>query len=206
MWYQCVSISCTLYLELYIQDYLVSSEFECNQGAVSIRKTVLPCMAIPMLKIRRPNGRLIFNMGIAIPGKTVFLIETAPRRQYSLIRPGTTAISSFLRDLLRRPGTEIRSHDFVTSTSIQYVIFLKYACDISTSAFVISMIRYWYGKRQPNTRNIANSLLNRICYNCLYNMYKVWKSTDSSENDMNRKQSSSNKMRDMDLKSDQLRC
>ena len=34
-----------------------------------------------MLKIRRPLGRLIFNMGIAIPGKTVFLIETAPRCQ-----------------------------------------------------------------------------------------------------------------------------
>ena len=32
-----------------------------------------------MLKIRRPLGRLIFNMGIGIPGKTVFLIETAPR-------------------------------------------------------------------------------------------------------------------------------
>ena len=31
-----------------------------------------------MLKIRRPLGRLIFYMGIAIPGKTVFLIETAP--------------------------------------------------------------------------------------------------------------------------------
>ena len=31
-----------------------------------------------MLKIRRPLGRLIFNMGIAIPGKTVFLIERAP--------------------------------------------------------------------------------------------------------------------------------
>ena len=31
-----------------------------------------------MLKIRRQLGRLIFNMGIAIPGKTVFLIETAP--------------------------------------------------------------------------------------------------------------------------------
>ena len=29
-----------------------------NLGAVSIRKTVLPGMAIPMLKIRRPNGRL----------------------------------------------------------------------------------------------------------------------------------------------------
>ena len=38
-----------------------------TQGAVSIRKTVLPGMAIPMLKIRRPNGRLIFNIGIAIP-------------------------------------------------------------------------------------------------------------------------------------------
>ena len=37
-----------------------------NQGAVSIRKTVLPGMAISMLKIRRPNGRLIFNMEIAI--------------------------------------------------------------------------------------------------------------------------------------------
>ena len=37
-------------------------------------------MVISMLKIRRPLGRLIFNMGIAIPGKTVFLIETAPRR------------------------------------------------------------------------------------------------------------------------------
>ena len=35
-----------------------------------------------MLKIRRPLGRLIFNMGIAIPVKTVFLIETAPSRQW----------------------------------------------------------------------------------------------------------------------------
>ena len=38
----------------------------CALGAVSIRKTVLPGMAIPMLKIRRPNGRLIFNMEITI--------------------------------------------------------------------------------------------------------------------------------------------
>ena len=45
------------------------------QGAVSIRKTVLPCMAIPMLKIRRPNGRLIFNMEIAIRNKTVFILR-----------------------------------------------------------------------------------------------------------------------------------
>ena len=42
-------------------------------------------MAISMLKIRRPLGRLIFNMGIAIPGKTVFLIEMAPRLSAELI-------------------------------------------------------------------------------------------------------------------------
>ena len=40
--------------------------FNIAQGAVSIRKTVLPGMAIAMLKIRRPNDRLIFNMEIAI--------------------------------------------------------------------------------------------------------------------------------------------
>ena len=43
-----------------------TTNFHNNQGAVLIRKTVLPGMAIPMLKIRRPNGRLIFNMEIAI--------------------------------------------------------------------------------------------------------------------------------------------
>ena len=40
-------------------------------------------MGIPMLKIRRPVGRLIFNMGIAIPSKTVFLIETASSEVWS---------------------------------------------------------------------------------------------------------------------------
>ena len=48
--------------------YVQAIQQECSRvlGAVSIRKTVLPGMAIPMLKIRRPNGRLIFNMEIAI--------------------------------------------------------------------------------------------------------------------------------------------
>ena len=49
------------------------------QGAVSIWKTVLLGMVIPMLKIRRLTDRLIFNMGIPIPGKTVFYIEMRPR-------------------------------------------------------------------------------------------------------------------------------
>ena len=56
-----------------------SARLSQTQGAVSIRKTVLLGMVIPMLKIRRPTGRLIFNMGIPIPGKTVFYIETGPR-------------------------------------------------------------------------------------------------------------------------------
>ena len=47
-------------------------------GPVSIYRLSYLRMAISMLKIRRPLGRLIFNMGIAIPGKAVFLIETAP--------------------------------------------------------------------------------------------------------------------------------
>ena len=50
-----------------ISSTILSGQIVYNdQGAVSIRKTVLPGMAIPMLKIRRPNGRLIFNMEIAI--------------------------------------------------------------------------------------------------------------------------------------------
>ena len=51
---------------------------DIDQGAVSIRKTVLPGMAIPMLKIRRPNGRLIFNMEIAIRRWDGLYIETGP--------------------------------------------------------------------------------------------------------------------------------
>ena len=48
------------------QETKVSNIAADDLGAVSIRKTVLPGMVIPMLKIRRPNGRLIFNMEIAI--------------------------------------------------------------------------------------------------------------------------------------------
>ena len=46
--------------------HILWSSTYISLGAVSIRKTVLPGMAIPMLKIRRPNDRLIFNMEIAI--------------------------------------------------------------------------------------------------------------------------------------------
>ena len=57
----------TLWCQTFSRHSAVASSTELeHQGAVSIRKTVLPGMAIPMLKIRRPNGRLIFNMEIAI--------------------------------------------------------------------------------------------------------------------------------------------
>ena len=49
-----------------------------NLGAVSIRKTVLPGMAIPMLKIRRPNGRFIFNMEKPYVDKTVLILRRGP--------------------------------------------------------------------------------------------------------------------------------
>ena len=57
-----ITVSCVIYL-LKLKSDTSSTNY---LGAVSIRKTVLPGMAIPMLKIRRPNGRLIFNMEIAI--------------------------------------------------------------------------------------------------------------------------------------------
>ena len=61
------SINCFVtFIALLLHIYTINDNWTVRQGAVSIRKTVLPGMAIPMLKIRRPNGRLIFNMEIAI--------------------------------------------------------------------------------------------------------------------------------------------
>ena len=63
-----LSLSCVQWYTVWCRNNLVKflENSPTQQGAVSIRKTVLPGMAIPMLKIRRPNGRLIFNMEIAI--------------------------------------------------------------------------------------------------------------------------------------------
>ena len=56
----------TAFLRFYMIVVIIHIHRVNYLGAVSIRKTVLPGMAIPMLKIRRPYGRLIFNMEIAI--------------------------------------------------------------------------------------------------------------------------------------------
>ena len=53
-----------------------------------------------MLKIRRPLGRLIFNMGIAIPGKTVFLIETAPCISQDIIWLSTDDIACYFECII----------------------------------------------------------------------------------------------------------
>ena len=101
-------ISWWLINSYYMYLVLTTSEYQQVQGcfrfynclgAVSIRKTVLPGMTIPMLKIRRPNGRLIFNMGIPIPGKDGLYIETGPWFQvqpmFKLSRHRMTLCESF---------------------------------------------------------------------------------------------------------------
>ena len=62
IWYDLHSISISLCRFAHPDDSYIRKTL----GAVSIRKTVFPGMAIPMLKIRRPSGRLIFNMEITI--------------------------------------------------------------------------------------------------------------------------------------------
>ena len=93
-----------------------------------------------MLKIRRPLGRLIFNMGIAIPGKTVFLIETAPggrvaiRRstQHGIVRWEQALKLSRVKSIKQEQGNYISSGKYAMVTGIFYdliypviLIFLK---------------------------------------------------------------------------------
>ena len=85
-------------------------------------------MAISMLKIRRPLRRLIFNMGIAIPGKTVFLIETAPRVRSSnmlnahvwySVYQGTTVLNGIVTSYPK----VIHTYTYTTQT-LAIVIFI----------------------------------------------------------------------------------
>ena len=74
-------------------------------------------MAISMLKIRRPLGRLIFNMGIVIPGKTVFLIETAPSGVF-YAQPDT-----FMRQLVRHTFQHIDIY-WISAPDWFYVVYI----------------------------------------------------------------------------------
>ena len=47
-------------------------------GRINIKRRHVTSIGIPMLKIRRSHGRLIFNMGILIPWKMVFILRQGP--------------------------------------------------------------------------------------------------------------------------------
>ena len=59
---------------------LVPTEYSCLSSSLWIWRPSLPGMGIPMLKIRRSQDRLIFNMGMPIQIRQHLYIEKAPRR------------------------------------------------------------------------------------------------------------------------------
>ena len=82
-------------------------------------------MAISMLKIRRPLGRLIFNMGIAIPGKTVFLIETAPRTADELATQGVRTSAAMV----------------LTQFTLNIVAYVGI---VTTGTYIVTGLNEWY--------------------------------------------------------------
>ena len=66
---------------------------------VSIYSCRLTRIGIPMLKIRRSHDRLIFNMGIPIPGKDGLYIETGLRSLHS----NTCLVSLVISRLIPEP-------------------------------------------------------------------------------------------------------
>ena len=52
-------------------------------GHLNINMPFYQYIEIPMLKIRRSCNRLIFNMGIPVPGKMVFILRQGPWYQLS---------------------------------------------------------------------------------------------------------------------------
>ena len=59
----------SFYISLKIKGYL---------GHVSIWRCHLTGIGIPMIKIRQSHVCLIFNMGISIPGKAIFILKWGP--------------------------------------------------------------------------------------------------------------------------------
>ena len=73
---------CTLSpLSISAANLLSMSSYQSSRGqaAASIQRCRLTSIGVPMLKIRRPHDRPIFNLGIPIPGKDGLYIETGPR-------------------------------------------------------------------------------------------------------------------------------
>ena len=116
-----------------------------------------------MLKIRRPLGRLIFNMGIAIPGKTVFLIETAPRSCWrKLTNIGTWLVawpmpSHYLNQCCNIVNWTTRNtlqwdlyrhlHIFITENAFENVIRKLVA--ILSQPLCVAILKYFAHKTHP---------------------------------------------------------
>ena len=129
-----------------------------------------------MLKIRRPLGRLIFNMGIAIPGKTVFLIETAPRLckitsslcSMSAGQPGEATIVNTLRP--RQNGRRFADDTFERiflneNVRISINISLKFVPrgSIDNIATLVQVMAWRRPGDKPLSEPMMVSLLTHIC-------------------------------------------
>ena len=111
-----------------------------------------------MLKIRRPLGRLIFNMGIAIPGKTVFLIETAPSIMPSplsispsrihIVRINTMLFKNIAAWIVEKIAVDEKdefSHSYflwIHKWQVPYCTFVL--MELGKNILLISMYRYPY--------------------------------------------------------------
>ena len=118
-----------------------------------------------MLKIRRPLGRLIFNMGIAIPGKTVFLIETAPCLQK------LTKISSHCSDVIMgMMASQITSLTIVYSNVYSGADQRKHQSSVSL-AFVRGIYRW-------PVNSLHKGPVTRKCFHLMTSSWddvRVWK-------------------------------
>ena len=127
-----------------------------------------------MLKIRRPLGRLIFNMGIAIPGKTVCLIETAPRclsslrKDFNSLRPRQNKCH-FADDTFKRIFLN-------ENVRISIKISLKFVAKgpINDIPALVQIMAWRRSGGKPLSEPMMVSLLTHICVtrpqwvNCLY--------------------------------------
>ena len=155
-----------------------------------------------MLKIRRPLGRLIFNMGIAIPGKTVFLIETAPSSwlvsvAMIFVLPSVARCINFWRwyqktQRLWVDNTKLSlSWGFPTPVHIWYG---KYILVCLVFAFFIAVVlqsmmcckNCLHGKRNLNRVDKKNNLISSMGFPILtiYHLPIQLYSTDSNQEHM----------------------
>ena len=142
-------------------------------------------MVISMLKIRRPLGRLIFNMGIAIPGKTVFLIETAPWSCHNMVNFLQNTLNRHLDGLMlkKHHTLELRLIYIKPSTWLvwSYVSFAwshhldRLSSKNLRSIFSIAVLhRIWLCNRVCHTTTISGATMLGLSYVIMF-LQLIWK-------------------------------